>query len=155
MITSEDNEIDLLTERVLIEAIDFPEDAFYTIALHGPADFPGYRKTDPTPSPSLWKNIEGQAGAGSKLASPITAVEFVIFFNATRFFHLNCLAFSWTESAGISISFKRKKDHRGLRSYALNCFLPLSLRLFRTARPEAVCILLRKPCSILRWRFLG
>jgi hypothetical protein len=41
------------------------------------------------------------------------------------------------------------------KNQALSLALPFALRRARTLRPLAVLILLRKPCTLLRWRFLG
>ena len=47
-----------------------------------------------------------------------------------------------------------KKDHAG-DPYTVRLFLPLSLLLLSTSRPEAVCILARKPCTLDLCLFLG
>jgi len=51
----------------------------------------------------------------------------------------------------------KKKDHRsGLKViYALRTFLPLRRRAASTLRPFLVLILLRNPCTLLRFLTLG
>ena len=50
---------------------------------------------------------------------------------------------------------KERERPQGRGLHAVSCFLPLSLRLRSTSRPPAVLMRLRKPCSMLRCRFLG